>query len=282
MTCRNSSSRCSRILIALLLAIPGAASAQSSDVFVAGWDFSQYIGPNTPSTDCATLSTSLPANYSDFDPTFGAGLESAAFGTMYNDGSNGSTDSITAMVPFTPNSTAITANIDVPDNEMPVGDVPFNSLVIQDLEIPGRCAVHTEVSLINLAAHMVVFEADLSSLAPAAKPSGTEWFVSFGGRTAQSGTVDVDIDFAAGAGSYAFVDTVTFTSSEQRFEVPLGSSPEDNVFVRLVFPTPAGSGQEAIFDNVAITLPEPASGGAAAALVTLLALARARRLRSAR
>ena len=270
--------------LVLTLALSGNAKAQ--DVFVAGWDFSQYIGANALSIDCLTIAGSLVSNYSDFDPPFGAGAESAAFGTMYNDGTNGSTDSTGGgMLPvITPTAGAISENEDAPLNMVPDPDVAFNSLLIQNQEIPGanppvqgqKCSTHQDVSMITQQALSVVFVVDVSTLSPGDRPSGDGWTVSFGASTALLDTMDVDIDFAGGADPFANVDTVTLTASEQTFSVPLGDSAADTVSVRLTFPTPAMAGAEGIFDNVAITVPEP-TGGAAAALVTLMALARHRR-----
>ena len=59
------------IAAAVVLSSPGTAHAQ--DTLVAGWDFSQYIGPNALSVDCVNPALQLEANYSDFDPTSGAG-----------------------------------------------------------------------------------------------------------------------------------------------------------------------------------------------------------------
>jgi hypothetical protein len=70
--------------------VAGGSSAQAS--LVARWDFSQYAGDGFMSIDGgSSFTNTLSANYSDLDPTFGAGFESAAFGTMYVDGSFGST-----------------------------------------------------------------------------------------------------------------------------------------------------------------------------------------------
>ena len=61
-----------------------AGSAQAVVTVAAGWDFSQYGGTGSLSP----LSNTLSANYSDFDPSFNAGSGSAAFGTLYFNGSN--------------------------------------------------------------------------------------------------------------------------------------------------------------------------------------------------
>jgi len=73
--------RISNSLIPLALAalVAGPSAAQSS--LVAGWDFSQYAGDGFMSIDGgSSFTNTLPANYSDLDPTFGAGFDSSAFG----------------------------------------------------------------------------------------------------------------------------------------------------------------------------------------------------------
>lgn len=80
--------------ITTIAALAAAASAFGQANLVAGWDFSQYAGVNfnvVNGTTGAFVNT-LSANYSDYDPTLGAGAESAAFGTMYWNGSFGSTN----------------------------------------------------------------------------------------------------------------------------------------------------------------------------------------------
>ena len=80
----------SLISLALSAFVASSSSAQAS--LVAGWDFSQYAGDGFMSIDGGgSFTNTLPANYSDLDPTFGAGFESGAFGTMFADGQFGST-----------------------------------------------------------------------------------------------------------------------------------------------------------------------------------------------
>ena len=74
-----------------MVAVAAFVSAPAQATMVAGWDFSQYLSDSQLSVDGATYTDTLSANYSNLDPTFGAGAESAAFGTMYIDGSFGST-----------------------------------------------------------------------------------------------------------------------------------------------------------------------------------------------
>src|SRR5262245_54734675 len=102
-------------------------------VTVAGWDFSQYFGDGLLSTDGVTGADTLSSNYSAFDPTFGAGVESSAYGTMYVNGQFGSTD----VDPFAPTPNVVptmgslTANLTAPLVGRPIGSaVPFDTFSV--------------------------------------------------------------------------------------------------------------------------------------------------------
>jgi len=249
-------------------AVPAPAAADST--VVAGWDFSQYLGPNVPSIDGINLADTLDANYSDFDPSFGAGAESAAFGTMYADGTNGSS-AIGASGPLVPTGLQLTLNVSAPVNDVPAIDVPFNSFSVLDTEGQPN---QTAVAMIAQAATDVVFEADLST---AGGVTGDFFGVSFAGRTASTGTADVVVEFNGGSG-FSTAETVTFTTTEQLFEVPLGSSGADQVFVRLSFADRTVDGADAVFDNLVITVPGPGwLAGMLSPLAALGLLARRRR-----
>src|SRR5258707_9305890 len=81
-----------RALIGLIASVSALLSAPAGATGIAGWDFSQYFGDGLLSTDGVTFTNTLSANYSNLDPTFNAGAESAAFGTMFMNGSFGSTN----------------------------------------------------------------------------------------------------------------------------------------------------------------------------------------------
>ena len=75
-------------LAAIGISVLSAGGANAT--MVAGWDFSQYLAPGALTIDGANGTNVLSANYSNLDPTSGAGAESAAFGTMYMNGRHGS------------------------------------------------------------------------------------------------------------------------------------------------------------------------------------------------
>jgi hypothetical protein len=237
---------------------------------VAGWDFSQYFAPNTLSTDGVGFTDTLDANYSDLDPTFGAGAESAAYGTMYMDGTAGSTDvdESSPGAAFVPTGGSLSSNLNAP------GGVPFDSHSVLDNE--GQTYTNF-LSMTATDAVSVVFEADLTVLT-----AYNGWTVSFAGATF-TGTTTVAVDFSTDGVGYHEYGTVTLDTTDTLFEVDLGIAQTDNVFVRLRFDAPVGTDQ-AIIDNVAImadvvSVPTlPAAGPLLLGL--LLATSARRRLRA--
>src|SRR5262245_9809707 len=81
-------------VVALLALVDRSALAVQANI-VAGWDFSQYGGTGS----LAPLTNTLPANYSDLDPSFNAGSGSASHGTLFFDGSKGSSNTVTDFLP---------------------------------------------------------------------------------------------------------------------------------------------------------------------------------------
>jgi hypothetical protein len=251
-----------RLLISSLAALgisvltAGAAHA----TMVAGWDFSQYLGPAVLTIDGATGANVLSANYSNLDPTSGAGAESAAYGTMFIDGTHGSTniDPLGATPPFWPNDGSLVSNLNAP------GIPAFDSFAI----LAGEGQLFTNpLSMTAPGAADVVFSANLSSV----PQTGSGWALSFGGKTF-SGSSVVSVAFSTDGSSYTSFGNVTLSTVDTPFTVAFGPTVADVVYVRLgLSPT----GGQAIIDNVALsatlsTVPEPAMAvllGAGLALV---------------
>ena len=107
-----------KMLLSTLAATALAAVVASPALavsMVAGWDFSQWAGDGFPSLDGENLVNTLDSNFSDLDPTFGAGTESAAFGTMYLNGLFGSTDTnFGDFIPSAANPNSLTSNLGAP------------------------------------------------------------------------------------------------------------------------------------------------------------------------
>lgn len=233
------------IVVSAFVAGPAGAT------MVAGWDFSQYFNEGLLSIDGATFTDTLDANYSNLDSTFNAGAESAAFGTMFMDGSFGSTDVVEnqAGAAFVPTSGSLTSNLNAP--VVGGGLNPFDSFTI--LEDEGQ----EFTNLLSMTAQdivSVVFEADLTTV----PEFGTDWSISFGGQTF-SGASNVGIEFSTDGATYASFGSVTLDTTDAPFTVALSAEAADTAFVRLSF-NPA-EGQPKI-DNVAINanvVPEPST-----------------------
>jgi hypothetical protein len=258
--------------LALSTLVAGSARA----VMIAGWDFSQYAFDGAISIDGSNLTNRLDANYSNLDPSFGAGnqtppVSSANFGTMYIDGSFGSsTTPLDFTDPFVPTTGSLVSNL----NAGVPGSVPFDSHVVLDSE--GQ-AFSEFFSMTTTQAFMVVFEARLTAV----PDFGTDWVLSFGGRTF-AGNTSVGVEFSTDGTSYSSVGSANLTTVDTPFTLNLGAAGTDNAFVRLSFAAPGGGGlNQARIDNVAISatlVPEP--GTAALLLAGLIGLARAGRRRS--
>jgi hypothetical protein len=239
-------------LTALALVALVGSSAQAT--MIAGWDFSQYAGDGFMSIDGgSTFANTLDANYSDLDPTLGAGAESAAFGTMYVDGQFGSTNVPvgTGNEQFLPSaalSGSLASNLDAPGG---VSDFDsFNTLLSE-----GQLSAES-LAMIAAAESIVVFEADLGSV----PVIGSNWSISFGARTF-AGASTVGIAFSSDGVSFTNLAPLTLTTVDTLFTVSLGTAATNNAYVRLSF-DPAGINQPLI-DNVAINaslaVPEPST-----------------------
>jgi hypothetical protein len=246
-------------------ALTVTASPALAISMVAGWDFSQYSTDGFLSLDEVTLSNTLDSNYSDLDPTDGAGAESAAFGTMHLDGQFGSTNTPLdfSTDPFVPSAAAggsLTSNKTTP------AGADFDSFSI--LLSEGQPFANP-FAMAAIGAATVVFEADLVSV----PQIGSDWSISFGGKTF-SGTSTVGIAFSTDGVTFNPFGSVNLTAVDTLFNVVLGTATSEHAFVRLSFDP---SGGQPFIDNLAISanltsVPEP--GTAALLLTGLVGLAR--------
>jgi hypothetical protein len=230
-----------------LVAVSAFVSASAQATMVAGWDFSQYFGDSALSVDGALYTDTLSANYSNLDPTFGAGAESAPFGTLYLNGAFGSTDvgAGSNVEPFIPTTGSLVSNLDAP------GAIPFDSSTVVSDE--GQLFANL-LGMTARSAASVVFKADLN-LQPL---NGSDWTISFGGKTFE-GTSTVGVEFSTDGVSYAGVGSLSLDPNDKPFNVNLGGAPSHTAFVRLSFDPANG---QPIIDNVAISgtlaaIPEP-------------------------
>jgi hypothetical protein len=248
---RMMKARIATSLTALALVALVGSSAQ--ETMVAGWDFSQYAGDGFMSIDGgSSFANTLDANYSDLDPTLGAGAESAAFGTMYVDGQFGSTNVPvgTGNEQFLPSaavSGSLASNLDAPGG---VSDFDsFNTLLSE-----GQLSAES-LAMIAAAQSIVVFEADLGSV----PVIGSNWSISFGARTF-AGTSTVGIEFSSDGVTFTPFGSQNLNTVDTLFTVNLGAA-TNHADVRLTF-NPVGINQPLI-DNVALNatlaVPEPST-----------------------
>src|SRR5262249_6563480 len=152
---------------------------------IAGWDFSQYLGAGVLSVDGENGANTLDANYSNLDPTFGAGAESAQYGTMYINGQYGSTnvDPVGPGQEVLPTPDSLVSNL----NAGAPGSFPFDSGTTLVSEGQAFASI---LSMTAPGAASVVFEADLGGQAL----NASNWILSLGAKTfAGLATVNVEV-----------------------------------------------------------------------------------------
>jgi hypothetical protein len=261
-------------LLAMVSITLGAFCTSAQAEVIAGWDFSQYAGAGSLVTTMGGMpQDTLSANYSTFDPTDGAGAEAAAFGTLYFDGSLGSTDvdEMAASPIFAPMAGSLTSNLNAPAGCC----LPFDSFT--ELQLEGQDFTNP-LSMTATQALTVVFEADLSAVAE----DVSNFMLSFAGR-AVGGDATVMIDYLSETSGSSGM--FTLSDVEDVFELPMSEGVSEFIRVSVGFPTPGGGSGQVIIDNVAITatVPEPGQAGLVAASLSVVGLGvfRARRPRAA-
>lgn len=225
------------------LALAGAAHAS----LIAGWDFSQYLGAGALTIDGASGADTLSANYSNLDPTFSAGAESAAYGTMYINGSFGSTavDPFGSSPQFWPTTGSLASNINAPLG--PAGAVPFDS---------GNVLISEGQQFFNPLSMTSPFDSSVVFRATTGGASANGWGLTFGGKTF-SGTSSVGVSFSTDGVSYSSPTFLALDTNDKPFSVSFGPITASTIYVRLGL-TPANG--QPIIDNVALNatvVPEP-------------------------
>jgi hypothetical protein len=217
--------------LALLAVCLLVASQVQAMQLIAGWDFSQSCLEGNLCDPLFNPIQTLPANYSDLDPTLGMGAESADFGTMHVDGTLGSTSVPGFAGAFTTVSPSLTLNTSNHDPLGPFSAVemgaPGNEGIMKaelGLDLPYQQHAMRSSDLID-----VVFHADLSSLTS----TGSNWEVSF--AAISEGASSVAVGFSLNGVTYSPVATEGLGMSEEVVTVPLGGTDLTEVFVMLSF-----------------------------------------------
>jgi hypothetical protein len=236
--------------IKAFLAVVGTAlvASPAHALMVAGWDMSQWAGDGTLISNGTTFAfeNTLSANYSDLDAVGLAGLgpDSAAYGTLYFDGSNGSDTQDPFASDFLPTQFA-PAGSSLSSNPAP-GIASFNQLLT--LLSEGQDFA-TDLSMVANGALSVVFQASVLG--------GTDWALALATQGSAATTLDVEV--SDDGSSYGLVTSLAITPNDDLQMVDLsGIGATDDVFVRLTF-----SGVPTYIDNVSlsanIAVPEPST-----------------------
>lgn len=254
------------LIASSVLTLAGLAQAET----IAGWDFSQYAASGSFAKDTTLVpSDTLEANYSNRIAAPGVGPTAAGFGTLYLNGSFGSTNvdetsQTPALVPTQSAPGSLASNLGAPTSGG-VGYDPFDAQ--SSLTAAGQDYFNL-MSVTATAPVQPVFEA----LIGGPPTPVTHWALSLGGKTFSGGS-SVGVEFSWDGITYSPITTLNLTTSDTLFNVPLAAAITDRAYVRLSL-DPAGGGQP-IIDNVA--LPEP--GQTLQAVVGLLSLAVFHRIR---
>ena len=228
------------LAIAMTVASSALLVGSAQAINVAGWDFSDT------SSDGVSLG-SVDANYSSFDPTGGAGAESAAYGsaTLTNLIARGG-DVVAGVRTDVAGGEAQDAN-----------QRGFNAFTTLQLE--GQ--TYTQPMAVTAANGQgnVVFEGDLTSLG--AGQGGYGWSISFAGQVVGAPSASVYVEFSPDCSSYGGAGLVNVDEEGGSYTVEFDKIASDNACARLFIPN-AGDERVAV-DNVSldvITVPEPAMG----------------------
>ncbi len=289
-------------LLAILASMAVAGSAQAvpvigTDVFVAGWEFSQFQGAGTLVDTAAEAGTFTSdgqtiSNFSDLDPTQGAGSD-AGLGTLFYDGSptNGSSAVGLAFgLDLFASSTSLTSGENFPVNGTPTPEIGFNDAAGSTV-LPGEGQNFYNNGVLEVGSTLIggagvvdiVFAVDLTDVDPL--QVGQNWAFQFAGQTRGGSDTLVDVEFSTDGSTFVPVTTVTLNADDRLFGptgnggiITLPGSSATSAFIRLGFD--AGSSQPVI-DNVAISadlsaIPEPGTALLVAAGLGCLGAARRR------
>lgn len=248
------------MFFALAATLTTAANAE----MIAGWDFSQYMGPGFNSTDNASLNAdTLISNYSDLDAN-GVGTDSG-YGTMYVDGSYGSTDIVLDGTndEIMPSTGSLLSNSDA---GIALFDVS-NALISKNegAQINDNDLAYTSQSD---SAFNVVFGVDTSSVS-----DYTDFSLSFAALDTDSATLS--ISYSTDGATWSIAEDFAVTTADTAYTTSVFSDVSDTAYFMFTF-NEIGT----VIDNVSISgnaVPEPSAFAAIAGVFALAFVVNRRR-----
>ncbi len=262
-----------KIALTLTAAVALSATAQA-DTLIAGWDFSQYFGTGFNSTNGMdfTGAGEAQANYSDFSidpPVKSANPSNSVYGSIFFDGTNGSSDGN----PGTLNGFEIapaTGNL-VSANNGPTAD----GLFYNDLGSYNTLKAFGQefANNLNLELHST-FDTKSIVFYGNSTNQTTDWLMTFAALTTNGDTA-ATITWEYSLDGMAYVNagvTSNITNLDTGYTVDLPSMTdfEEDVYFRGTF---NGIDQRLRIDNVSIrgvVVPEPSAVGGLFGLAALL------------
>jgi hypothetical protein len=222
---------------------------QSQAALVAGWDFSQFAASGANSTDGATFTGAISANYSDsYTPSPDAAA--AAQGTLFYDGTNGSTltDFTTFGTPTVGPTSGGLGSVQVQTADAN----PFSDSSSYGLLLSSGQAFAANYTLRSTGDVSLVFSATAAA-------ASTDWAITFAALDTDGATIGWEYStdgssFSAAAAGSTIVGTADtgYTASFAELD---GQS---TVYIRANLSNVAGGTLQ--LDNVGITaVPEPAT-----------------------
>lgn len=238
----------------ILSALAATSALSANAVMIAGWDFSQFQTSGVNFIGGSVLVGSANANYSDFSspaPDFA----NSVFGSIYYDGTNGSSDATNGLDLNPANDTVVPVSGAVTANGSVAGDgsVFGSSGSFLLLDVSGQ-PFREDLSLRADAGSALVFSADLSSTSF----FGNDWEISFGAEAASASTISWE--FSTDGSSFFSAGVTSNIGAEAAETVDFGTSLDGatQVFLRGTF-----AGDAITLDNVAISattaVPEPST-----------------------
>ncbi|NBD38229.1 MAG: PEP-CTERM sorting domain-containing protein [Verrucomicrobia bacterium] len=253
------------------------ASAQSN--MIAGWEFSQFTAGGFNAVGLLADSDfsqagALNANYSELLPDSPAGGPLAAsFGTLYYDGTNGSTNAGPFGLSGDPTVYGFAQNL---GSEVDQVSPPYGSTASENVLIFNGQEVYNDFGLKIEADNSLVVMAD-------AQVASTDWNLTFAFQTETStaGGQEISLEYFDGSNFVAVGSPLTVTATDQGTTVAISGL--DGMAMAQIRMNISGAtdANAVVIDNLGVAaVPEPATYAALFGLVALGLIIR-RRLRKA-